>query len=354
MDKEQVQSQEEPKVSEQVAEVEAQDVSVEEKLQQIYDDKHKDDPPEEKPAEPEAAPEPVAAEAKAGDVPRGTEAPVPFVPNTKFKVHGKELEFDDFVHDIVTNEERQNKLRELYEKAHGLDHIKPKYQEAQEKFRELQGNYDKLDQGINALDAMVKRGSYDEFFKSLGIPKENVYQWVVDQVKYQQAPPEQRQQIDAQRTSEQQAWINQTRLEQLEQQTYNQKTDFLQREMDLVLGQNEVKTFAERYDQKAGENAFFNLVKEVGVANYEKSGTELTAKQAIDKAIAVLKPVMGEQEVLPQQTPAPVGQQAPPQLRQKPKVIPNVQGGATSPVAAKKVRSVEDLENIYEEKYGTN
>jgi hypothetical protein len=298
--------------------------------------------------------EEIAAESKevVEDKPAEPEVPA-YSPNYKFKVMDKEHEFDEFLRDVVTNEEREKQLREIYEKAYGLDVVKPKYQETREKYKELETKYGELDSGISNLDQMVKRGDLDGFFDSIKIPKETVYQWVANKVQYQQATPEEKQRIDSQQGAQRDAWSSSDQAQSYQQQLETQKVDFLQREMDLVMTQPDVQTFSAAYDAKAGKpGAFFEYAKERGETAFVTKGTNYTAKQAVDEAMGMLKPFIGLPVSQPTPQPTAIGQPAPPQQTQKPRVIPNVQGRGNSPVGSPKVKSIEEIRTRYREMAG--
>lgn len=306
----------------------AEEPSLEEKINALSENEEAEKPAEEVAEEPEVA---------------AKEEPV-YTPNYKFKHHDNTYEFDESLKEVVTNEEREAKLRELYEKAYGLDAVKPKYQEVKTKFEELNKEYTDLNSGIQNLDAMVQRGDFDQFFDSIKIPKEKIYQWVVNQVNYQQASPEEKQRMDTQLETQRQAYLNEQAFQSTQQQLEAQKETFLKREMDLVMMQPEVKQFAEAYNAKAGQpDAFYKFALERGETAWVTRQQEYSAKQAVDEALGLLKPLMGDVGQSQPTHPSATGQQAPPQSQQKPKVIPNVQGKATSPVSTPRIKSLDQL-----------
>lgn len=339
MEEQEVQSQEEVKDSEESVETpEAETPEVETPEQEETQEEKE---PEEAPESEEPSEEEKVAEAQAA-----------YEANLKFKVMDKEHEFDDFLRDVITNEDREKRLRELYEKAYGLDFVKPKYQEVRDKYKDLEKQHTQLNQGIESLDQMVQRGDFDGFFDSLKLPKEKIYQWVVDKVKYQQASPEEKQRIDSEQRAQREAWSSTDQAQSYQQQLEAQKVQFLQREMDLMFLQPDVKQVAAAYDAKVGKpNAFFDYVKERGETAWVTKGQEYTAKQAVEEAVAMVKPFLGQpggQQTA--QQPAS-GQSTPPQT-QKPRVIPNVQGRGNSPIGTPKVKSLDDLKRLRQEIVG--
>jgi hypothetical protein len=265
------------------------------------------------------------------------EKPV-FTPNFKFKAGGKEMEFDDFIRPIIKDADTEKKLREMYEKAHGLPSIKSERDRVLEEYKGLKGEYTGLTEGLDHLSTLVSKKDYHGFFNALGIPEQDVLQYALSRVQYKELPPEQRQQMDAQYQASQ-------RLEYLERanqellQTYQtQQVSQRSAELEGYLQRPEIAQITSAFDARMGPGAFKNEVIRRG--QYYASlpqAQDITVEQAVNEIMSLVGPVA------PQQAPAP--QIEPPQAVQqhqmKP-VIPNIKGRGTSP-AKKIVRSISDL-----------
>src|SRR5690606_24340502 len=65
-------------------------------------------------------------------------------PSFKFKVKDKELEFDDFVKPIIKTKDLEQKFKDLYEKAHGLDEVKTSREAFKQQVEEWKGKYNQV------------------------------------------------------------------------------------------------------------------------------------------------------------------------------------------------------------------
>jgi hypothetical protein len=74
----------------------------------------------------------------------GDSIPPVYTPNTKFKVMDKEHEFDAWLAPHIKDAETEKKAKELYEKAYGLDYVKPKYEASQKELEQYKTTYNSL------------------------------------------------------------------------------------------------------------------------------------------------------------------------------------------------------------------
>lgn len=281
---------------------------------------------------------PAAAAASEGAAPAANEPP-PYSPNFKFKANQKELEFDEFVRPAIKTAEVEKKIRELYEKAHGLDTIKPERDELKQKYNAINTEYSGVQKGIHKLNHYVQQKDYESFFSALNIPKADVMQYALLQLKLQEATPEQRQAYEQHRQATMQAEQlreeNQMLQGTLEQQSVAQRTN----ELDGALQKSEVSPVMQAFDSRVGRiGAFRDEVIKRGKL-YAHQGQDITVDQAVTEVLNLL----GHQAPSAQQAAPAV---APPKAMgdAKKPVIPNFQGRGTSP-AKKVVKSIDDLKN---------
>lgn len=285
---------------------------------------------------------------EGGEEGAGAETPE-YTPNLKFKVMDKEHEFASYLKDVIKDEKTEKEVRELYEKAYGLDIVKPKYQETRKELLDLRQEHHGVMEGINDLRLRYQRGDLDGFFDKLNIPHERVLQWAVEKAQYSQLPPEQKAQWDRNRQTQKQAWESEDSRRQTESSYGDQLSQVTGELLELSLERDEVKRFAANYDAKVGKpGAFREAVMEVGGSAWDR-GHKLTPMQAI-------REVMNHYgKFLPTENPSPQGQgapkggqgQTPPAggQRKEPPVIPNVSGKTSSPTASGP-KSIEDLKKI--------
>lgn len=173
-----------------------------------------------------------------------------YTPNFKFKIKDKELEFDDYLKPVVKTKDVEAKLREMYEKSHGLEEVKTSRETFKTQAEEWKGKYGQVESSLNTLGEYVKKDDFRSFFTALNIPKEKIIKYAIEELKYQELPPEQREAIDQQREREfalhQTSVQNQTLQQQMAQMVQNQ-TAF---ELNQELAKPEVVQTINAYDAR--------------------------------------------------------------------------------------------------------
>ena len=262
--------------------------------------------------------------------------PAPYTPNLKFKVKDTEHEFDEWVKGAVTNEETEKKVRDLYEKAYGLDTIKQERHGLREELTHAQEKLSSTDRAIDTIAEYAKVKDWDSFFESLNIPKNDVLKYALELVQREQMPPDQRKQWEESRTAQQQAKYYQEQAQQLQSERTQFQVERRESELQQEISRTGVSELAATYNAgMENPSAFRDFVIRIGQA-YASQGNDISAEQAVKEAVRQL------QAVTPQKgtTAAPKG----PNVvtpSSKP-VLPNIQGRGTSAVKAQ-VRSLDDL-----------
>lgn len=269
-------------------------------------------------------------------------------PNHKFKVMDKEFEYDDFIKPIL-NKENEAKIKEIYEKAMGLDFAKPKHVELQKKVQDhyapIEQQYKKTIETINVLDKMVANDDFDNFFKDLRIPEQKIMEWAVKKAQLMQLTPQAQEQYNIEVSGRQ-------RLYQLEQQNqaFQQQFQGLElqtRETQLTneLAKPEVASIVQAYEAAVGTGAFRNEVIKRGQYYAHVHGKDIPVEQAVSEILGIV----GKAYSAPNNANAvTTGGQANPTQTTKPAVIPNVQSQGTTPVK-KAVKSLDDLKKLSRE-----
>lgn len=275
--------------------------------------------------------------------------PAAYTPNLKFKVLDKEHEFDPFLKDAIKDADSEKKMREIYEKAFGLDVVKPKFQSLRQEHEALAEQHNGLVGNITELREFYSKGDFDSFFGKLKIPFDKVLQYVAEKIQYQDLPPEQRQALDARRQAELREREVSKTLQEREQQIVEQQTQAKSYMLDLTLERADVKSFAEQFSGKTGKS-FRDAVIEYGEAAYftrkdaHGNPVDLTPEQAITELMGHYGKLMSAQAAA---TSAPGAAATAP--AQKTPVIPNVSGRQTSPTGTVKPKSIEDLKKLREQ-----
>jgi hypothetical protein len=263
-----------------------------------------------------------------------------YVPNTKFKVLDQEKEFDEFIKPALSKD-TEAKIRELYEKAHGLDVVKPKYQQTREQYKTLTDTHTKLVGNLNQLSQFVRDGDFDSYFQALRIPEQAVLQWVHNKLTQQQLPPEQQAVYKQTQDLRQQNYMLQQQLQHFQNGYETTQVQARNFELENVLSRPEVKTAISQYDSLIGQSgAFRNEVIQRASAIWHATQQDITAEEAVMKTIQALglaRQQANSTAMNPGQASLTTGGQAKPLP-----TIPNVAGRSESPT--KKVsRSLDDL-----------
>jgi hypothetical protein len=306
------------------------------------------------PAAKTETPKPAAPAAGAQDPAITPETPA-YAPNFKFKVMDKEHEIAETFRSIIKDAETEKLVKELHEKAYGLDVVKPRFNDLREKYKSVEQEAKGYKEGIASLREHYQRGDFDSFFQKLNIPQEKVLQWVLDKAHYNELPPEQRQVLDAKRSAEQRA----AELEKSQAAMQGKYEDALvqakARDLQIALERDDVRQFAEAFDARAGKPGSFleEVIQRGELAWYTSKGkTELTPEQAIQEVLTryqgLVQSKPKEPPMIPVNGNTPAGQapaQAP--AASTTPTLPNIGGRQSSSVSKSKPRSIDDLKQLY-------
>lgn len=270
-----------------------------------------------------------------------------YQPNYKLRVMEQEKEIPERFRNLMKDAESEKEVRELFEKAYGLDFAKPKHEETRQNYVKLQSEHNFLTGSIQELRDTYSRGDMDTFFQKLSIPPEKVLQWAVGKVNYEQLPPEQKELIDARRNAELQNLELQKQNSLYQRQVQEQVVQARRMLLDSELARPEVKSMVDSFDQRFGKPGAFvqEVINRGQLAWIQSQGkVDLTPGQAVEQVLALYG--------LKNQAPASATPQTTAQVvqpsQQATTTIPNVGGGkSTSPVKMKP-RSIDDLKKLRE------
>lgn len=266
-------------------------------------------------------------------------------PSFKFKVKDKELEFDDFVKPIIKTKDLEQKFKDLYEKAHGLDEVKTSREAFKQQVEEWKGKYSQVENSLQTLGAYVKKGDFRTFFQALNIPKDKIIQYAIEELKYQELSPEQRQQVDLQRQQQTEFEMAQTQNQTLQ----TQMAQMIQRQTEMELSQElakpEIVSAITAYETQLGKAGAFKA-EVIRRGQYYEAVHKISppASQLVSEVLALVGVQAQTQQgsqAASQSTPSQVvqNQQAKP-------VISSFQGGGAKSPAKRVPTSIEDLRKM--------
>lgn len=294
---------------------------------------------------PQSAPEsaPNTAQVSAPTVPGAApqeQAPA-YTPNLEFKVMDNVHTIDKMYAPLLKDQETEKKIRELHEKAYGLDVVKPKYQSLKDEHGALKAEYEKISESLNHLSTFVKNDDLGSFFQALNIPESMVYRYVMNRLQYQDMPPEQKKHYDEYMELKRKNQLLEQQSQQYYQSAESVAAEARSKEVDWLIQSPEYSQAVAEFDARMGQpGAFKNEVYQKAVAIWYQSGQkqDISAKEAVD--LVVKSYGLGQQ--IPAQAPVtPPNVAAVNNMKQKP-VIPTIQAGAGSPTK-KEIGSIADL-----------
>lgn len=267
-----------------------------------------------------------------------------YMPSYKFKVKDKELEFDDFVRSAVKDKDTEAKLRDLYERAYGLEEVKNSRNTFEQKYKELDGKYSQVSQSLKQLGGFLQENRMGDFFQALNIPKDKIIEYAIEELKYQELPPEQKQAIEYQRQLQAEYEMANQQNQTLQQQMQELVQAQVRQELTFELNKPEVVKVMQAFDARIGKlGAFESEVIRRGQYYEQFHQTSPPASQLVQEVLAFVGQSQAEQIATPE---AVAAAQA-----QKP-VIPTFKGGSQKSPTQKVPNSIDDLRKLRQMRQG--
>ena len=303
--------------------------------------------------------EPEAPDAVEGDgAPAATEEPA-YTPNLKFKYTDAEKgdaegEFEDWVKPIV-NKDNEEKVRELYSKAYAVDFLKKGREKERTEKAALQQEYKQYHDTIQEILGLREK-DVGLFLEKAGVPEQKVAQWLLQKLeaeeKLKDLPEPLRNMYNTNQELVRRTMELEKKLSNAQSGGNEAATRALDYQIQSVMAKPEISEVAARYDaarQKPG--AFLEQVGREGLLEHSISGKDITAEEAVQRAIATL----ALQIQAPSQGVTPNGSvtQAPKAITTKPVVMPNV-GSSTAAPTQKKPKTLDDIRRMAKEMKASN
>jgi hypothetical protein len=309
----------------------------------------------------EVSPVGESGEGGEGGVPTAPE----YEPNFEFSVMDQKREIDDWARPLITDSDSEARVRDLYERAYGLDVVKQDRDTLRQHNQQLMQQVGSLGDRSALDESFKKHGDLGGFLKHHGWSEDQLIAHAIERVKLAEATPEERvayeQQTQARSAAAQMELENSRLRDQVQHQAVQQR-EF---ELNMALGNPQTAQIAQEYDQRVGQpGAFRNMVVQTG-AFYGYQGQDLPVGNVIHQTIQNLglqpaatgvgqpgaygRPQPGGYPQAPgyQQPFAPAAPVAP-QPGQRVPVIPKVQGSGHSPVK-QSPRSINDIRRLAQE-----
>jgi hypothetical protein len=252
----------------------------------------------------------------------------------------------------VKDAKTEKEVKEIFEKAYGLDFVKPKFEKTRQELEavqtKVQKEYQPLVNNIQQAAYFLKQKDYDSLFEHIGVPKDEVLGWVHQKLQEMELPPQLQAQLEQTRKINRDNWNLMQQNQVLSQQMMTRSEQETLSSLQTVLAKPDVKTVAEAYDARTGKPGSFMRECINRGEYFELKGQNLTPEQVVSELLAVIGPIPSPSQGLQGVSGTAVGAQQGNQQAMgtksmaPPPVIPNVGGQNTSPTK-KLPRSIEDL-----------
>lgn len=310
------------------------------------------------------------AEAGAeGEENAEAEAVVAYKPNTKIKVgtydpqtrqfSQKEMDIDARFHDLMKTPEDEKLIRELHEKAHGLDSVKARFTEEKNVSTQFKSHYSELQniykQATTGPETNILK--MDKWLKTIDVPEAVMLKWAEQKVKLfqlSQENPEQYNAIQAKLDSENLAEDRLKQQTNIQHQYAEQAQQIKTIQLDSVLQTPDAIALAAQYTVQTGKSDFKEAVIQAGKLAWFTSQKDISPQEALQNVVSQfgLKPGQaapaqnGAGGSLPSGAPKKAIAQ-----KKTTGTIPNIQGKNSSPLRSKP-KSVEDILKHRKEAHG--
>ena len=276
-----------------------------------------------------------------------------YVPNTKFSVADKEFEFDKEIVPLLKDKTLEDKFRDLYTKAYGIDFVKERLNNTKseaQKFRKELESVAPIKTVYNDVQTFIKNKDYDSLFDTLKLKDEDIFRYVHNKLQLQEMSPLQQAEYARQRELQKRAYDLEKQNQYLQDTYTNEVVQARQLQLDSELGKPEVRDFITQFDTRLGQpGAFKNEVISRGVLHYQQTGEDLPVEQVVKQVLAIagyqangqIQAQANMQATSTQNAQASAGKSTP---VVKP-TLPNLSGKGTSPVKSGP-KNLDDLRKL--------
>lgn len=273
-------------------------------------------------------------------------------------MQGKQHEFDEMFKPLITSKEAEDKIRDLYTKAYGLDASKAYNQQLIESFQEKSkeyesqiGEYTKVKDDITFMKELFAKGDYLGYARAVGLSDEILDKLATQALSYRKMDPYQREAYDQSLRSRRDVYMKSKTERELEMRLKEQEDRINQinaqqmlATIDATLEKPDYSSIAQEFDSRVGEKGSFRREIVYMGDRLEQEGKPAELGNII-QALAKRYNLAGSVDGKSSKAAVSNTVVAKEKVAQRPQSIPNVKGGASGPVR-KEVTSIRDLKKM--------
>jgi hypothetical protein len=292
--------------------------------------------------EPTPEPEGEVVDEPKGDVDAVKPSEDVYVPNLKFKVHDQEYEFDPLLKDVIKDKNSEEKIRDIYTKAYGLDAAQKSRDSWKQKHEEVEGKVKAYSEIFDLPIKLYKDGKVIEAVRAT-FKDEDILEAAKHLIRLNQATPEERQKMEHEFTQSKTNYQKEDEYNEIITKAQRAEYEAVQARIDLELSKGEINEIAKFVDTKFGPNAFRSEVNLYGDAQY-RAGRKIQPDEAV-KAVYEKYKVFYTPNSVSAPTNNTVNKVVEPS---KSTSIPNIKSSGSAGRVAK-AKTMADLDKIAEE-----
>lgn len=295
----------------------------------------------------ESTPVESAAPAEVSASPEATAEAPAYSPNYSYTVMDQQLEIPEQFRPIIKDADTEKLVREIFEKAEGLNYVKPKYETLKGEYEALKNQFDPVHKDLTLLGQLLQNKDLGAFFGAFQLTDEDVIKYAIDRMEYFQLPPEKRQAMDAQRQQGLEYYRLKQENEQFKQMQSQAELSSTYNELKSTLSSPHISPLVESFNARAGQpDAFEKAVISHAQAHFAMYKQDLSVPQAVESFVRTFG-LAGQASQLPTQN---AGAQVGANPVERKATLPKSGSGSMSPVK-EKVKSLADLRKLQEKAY---
>ncbi len=261
-------------------------------------------------------------------------------PNYSYRYNNEEYEMDDRLKNLIKSPEDEKIVRDLVERAEGLNLLKEQRQHLRDEVSQLQYVEAQRQQAVNQMTQFLQKGDLRSFTKAWGITPEQIRNLALEDARIAELPEEQQQAWYRSQQAQEQAWQLQQQNQQLQQQYSQMAVQQRENELQGVLHHERYSYAAQAFDERVGRpGAFRDEIIKRGQYYAQVHQKDVPPHVLAEELLAYVG-----QPQAPQQQPSKSSQHNVVTQPRKPS-MPRIRGGSGSPVKAK-VKSIADIKKL--------
>lgn len=269
--------------------------------------------------------------------------PEAYTPSFKYKVMDQEKEIDEYFRKFIKDKEAEEKFRDIFTKADGLEIVKKDRDTYKEKYAQESQGLQQTTSVLQNLKKSLDNGYMEDFFEAWGINDEKLFQHVLNRLKLQENP-ELKHHYDQSLKVRRENMSIESEREALAKEKQELISQNYKMELDYNISRPEVQQFAQQFETLPGrkQGDFIQEVLKHGLFVHNTTGKDIPISQAINETIQSYQFFINNKQPQPQVAAQPkIVTQS-----QVVKPMPNISGQTNTSPTHKKIRSIEDLENL--------